>query len=184
MSRIDVAHLRCRAASRRTRGAPARAARTALLAVLLAGAGAAQAGDCMISATPISFGPYDPITTATPIDSSGSIRVDCDPTTFGEALFGVFVTISLSQGSSGTYAARTLRQAPASILQYNLYTTAARATVWGNGSGGTQTVGGGVGGIFSGQPTPRSFPVYGRIPAGQDPRLGLHSDTITVAVVF
>ena len=154
------------------------------LALLLAGlASAAQAGDCLISATPISFGSYDPVTGTGPVDSTGSVRVDCAATSLGELLFGVNVGIALGQGSSGTYAARTLRQAPGSILQYNLYTTAARSTVWGNGAGGTQTVGGAVGGIF-GQPTPRNFPIYGRIPPGKDPHLGPHSDTVTVVVTF
>lgn len=159
--------------------------RAAMLFGLLACATTiARAGDCTVATSPVMFGSYDPITITAPIDVNGNVRVDCVATTFGEALFGVNVTIALNQGSSGTFAARTMRQAPASILQYNLYTTAARATVWGNGSGGTQTVAGAVGGAFSGQPTPRNFPVFGRLPAGQDPNLGLHSDIITVTVTF
>jgi len=144
----------------------------------------AWAGDCTITTSPINFGVYDPITTTAPVDSTGTVRVQCSATDFGELLGGVNVAIALSQGSSGTYAARTLRQAPGSTLQYNLYTTAGRTTVWGNGAGGTNTVGGAVGGLFSGQPSPRSFTIFGRLPAGQDPNLGLHSDTITLTVVF
>ncbi|HVI59780.1 MAG TPA: spore coat U domain-containing protein [Luteimonas sp.] len=167
------------------RSSRARLAGATLLAAVLACAStAAQAGSCIVSASAINFGAYDPITTTSPVDSAGNVQVDCDPTTFGELLFGVQVSISLSRGSSGSYAARTLRQPPASILQYNLYTTAARTTVWGDGNGGTQTVDGAVGGYLSGQPTPRSFPVFGRIPTGQDPNLGLHSDTITVTITF
>ena len=156
-----------------------------VLAGLLAGTSlAAQAADCIINTTPINFGAYDPITATAPLDSTGSVRVECSLSGLAEFLFGANVNIALSQGSSGTYAARTLRQGATSVLQYNLYTTAARATVWGNGSGGTSTMGGAVGGIFSGQPSPRIFPIYGRLPAGQDPNLGLHSDTITVTVTF
>jgi len=155
------------------------------LAILLACAAfAAQAGDCTISTTPISLGTYDPLAGGAPLDSTGTVRVQCSATTILEGLFGVNVSIALSQGSSGSYAARTLRQAPASTMQYNLYTSAARTTVWGNGSGGTGTVGGAVGGLFSGQPSPRNFTIYGRVPPGQDPRLGPHSDTITVTVTF
>lgn len=153
------------------------------LLLLACAATTVQAGDCTVSASPISFGTYDPITITGPVDSNGSVRVDCDATTIGEFLFGVNVAIALNQGSSGTYAARTLRQPPSSILQYNLYTTAARTTVWGNGSGGTQTVGGTVGGLFGG-PNPLTFAVFGRVPPGQDPNIGLHSDLITVTVVF
>ena len=162
-----------------------RARRLAALAGLLACTSlAVQAGDCTITTTPINFGVYDPITGSGPVDSTGTVRLQCSATDFGELLVGVNVSIALSQGSSGSYAARTLRQPPGSALQYNLYTTAARTTVWGNGSGGTSTVGGAVGGFFSGQPSPRSFTIFGRVPAGQDPNLGLHSDTITVTVVF
>ena len=154
------------------------------LAGLLAGASlAAQAADCTINTTPINFGAYDPITATAPLDSTGAVRVQCSLSGF-EILFGANVDIALSQGSSGTYAARTLRQGAASVLQYNLYTSAARATIWGNGGGGTSTVGGAVGGWLTGQPTTRNFPIYGRLPAGQDPNLGLHSDSITVTVTF
>lgn len=154
-----------------------------LIALLLCASAVARAGDCTISASPIAFGLYDPIDGAAPVDATGGVQVDCQPTTFGELLFGVNVAIALSQGSSGSYAARTLRLGTASQLQYNLYTTAARVNVWGNGSGGTQTVGGTVGGIF-GAPTPRTFSVFGRIPPGQDVGVGVHTDTITVTVVF
>lgn len=168
-----------------TQSAARRARRLGALAGLLACTSlAAQAGDCTITTTPINFGVYDPITTTAPLDSTGTVRVQCSATDWLEVLVGVNVSIALSQGSSGSYAARTLRQPPASTLQYNLYTTAARTTVWGNGTGGTGTVGGAVGGVFSGQPSPRSFTIFGRVPAGQDPNIGLHSDTITVTVTF
>lgn len=158
--------------------------RAAIVFGLLACVGTVHAGDCTVSTSPVVFGSYDPITITSPIDVNGNVQVNCAPTTLTEILLGVYVTIALNQGSSGTFAARTMRQPPASVLQYNLYTSAARNTVWGNGSGGTQTVAGTVGGLLSGQPTPRSFPVYGRLPAGQDPNLGLHNDLITVTVAF
>lgn len=163
---------------------PGRAcARRIALAGLLASASlAARAGDCTISTTPINFGSYDPITLSAPLDSTGNVRVQCSATDWGEALFGVNVTVALNQGSSGSYAARTLRRAPGSTLQYNLYTNASRTIVWGNGSGGTGTAGGTVAGLF--QPNFRNFTIYGRIPPGQDPSLGLHTDTITVTVTF
>jgi spore coat protein U-like protein len=155
-----------------------------LLPLLLCVGAPAYAGDCTISLSGMNFGSYDPIERSTPLDSAGSVNVACNPTTLGEALFGVYVDIAFGTGSSGSYAARTLRQPPSSVLQYNLYTTAARTTVWGNGAGGTQTVGGAVGGLLSGQPSPRTFPVYGRIPPLQDPGVGVHGDTVIVTVTF
>ena len=164
------------------RPAGGRAGRVALAGLLACASLAARAGDCTVSTTPINFGSYDPITITAPLDSTGTVRVQCSPTTILEGLFGVTVNVALSQGSSGSYAARTLRQGPASALQYNLYTNASRTTIWGNGSGGTGTMGGTMAGLF--QPNFRDFPIYGRVPAGQDPNLGLHSDTITVTVTF
>ncbi|WP_298576786.1 spore coat U domain-containing protein [uncultured Luteimonas sp.] len=160
-----------------------RHARLVLACLLAAAGGLAQAGDCRVSATSINFGSYDPVTGTGPVDSTGGVRVDCRATYWLEDIFGVYVDIALGQGSSGTYAARTLRQGP-SILQYNLYTDASRTTVWGNGAGGTQIAGGTVGGWWTGQPWQRSFPVFGRIPPGQDPNIGPHGDTITVVVTF
>jgi spore coat protein U-like protein len=165
----------------------ARRVRFALAAVLCMASAAARAGDCTLSTVPINFGSYDPIEAFADNDSSGAVTLDCDPTEpdeFFEELFGVWVQIELGPGSSGTYAARTMRQPPSSVLQYNLYTTAARTTVWGDGTGGTATVSGAVGGWFSGQPNPRTFGVYARLPPAQDPSAGLHTDTITVRVTF
>lgn len=155
--------------------------RLALLAMAMA-TGAAQAGDCTVATSGPAFGTVDPLA-ASPVDANGSVQVSCLPGLL-EILTGVSVTISLGTGGSGTYASRTMRLGTTSTLSYNLYTTAARTTVWGNGTGGTQTVGGAVGGLFSGQPSPRSFPVYGRIPGNQDPAAGLHGDTVIVTVTF
>jgi spore coat protein U-like protein len=83
----------------------------------------------------------------------------------------------LSTGSSGSYAARTLRSG-AFELPYNLYLDAARTQVWGDGSAGT----------FTDSPNPgnvtRTIPVYGRIPPLQDAAAGTYSDTIVVTFVF
>ncbi len=146
--------------------------------------GAAQAADCTITLSPINFGVYDPIETTANVDINGNVRVGCILTIVEAAGFGALVTISLSTGSSGSYAPRTMRQGATSILQYNLYITAARAIVWGDGSGGTQVVSGSVGGLLSGQPNPRNFPVFGRLPPAQNPAVGVHTDTITVTVTF
>lgn len=140
-----------------------------------------QAGDCTISVVPVSFGDYDPITQTQPVDATGSITADCTPDR-NEKAFGVFVTIALGTGF-GSYAARMMRSGTA-LLQYNLFTDAPRTTVWGDGSGGTGRMSGEVGGNRTGQPNPRTFPVFGRIPAGQDPAAGVYGDTVTVTVTF
>jgi len=82
--------------------------------------------------------------------------------------------------------------AGANMLQYNLYLNAARTTVFGDGSGGTQTATcvtgitafGCVGSNPSGPGRRATLPFYGRIPAGQDAAAGLYSDTVQVTIVF
>jgi spore coat protein U-like protein len=130
---------------------------------------------CSVSATGVAFGIYDS-TSASPRDATGSITVSC---TILSGLFGY--DVSLSTGSSGTYANRRMT-AGSSNLNYQIYADAARTQVWGNGSGGTTSVGGSslvtnLGGTVTHQ-------VYGRIPAGLVTSAGTYSDTIIVTVTY
>lgn len=119
----------------------------------------------------IAFGLYDPLTPA-PTDSFGSLAVRCSPR--------ATLTLELSPGSSGSFALRTLRQG-LDALGYNLYREAARVTVWGDGSGGSQVV------VVpdSGPPgNPTDVFMYGRIPGGQWVAAGGYADTVVLTVVF
>jgi spore coat protein U-like protein len=63
-------------------------------------------------------------------------------------------------------------------LNYNLYTAANRAVVWGDATSGTVTVNGtGIG-------VNVNHGVYGRIPARQNVRAGSYSDIIIVELTF
>jgi spore coat protein U-like protein len=88
----------------------------------------------------------------------------------------VAYSISLSSGS-GTFAARSMTSG-AYILSYNLYTTAARNVVWGNGAGAAATVGG------TGSGSTMNIAVYGRLPAGQNVHPASYADSIVVTVDF
>lgn len=63
-------------------------------------------------------------------------------------------------------------------LDYNLYTGAARTTIWGDGTGGSVT----VTQAFNNNQVRLS--VYGRIPAMEDIAPGSHTDHITATVTF
>jgi spore coat protein U-like protein len=68
-------------------------------------------------------------------------------------------------------------------LQYNLYTTAALATIFGDGTGGTGTVAGTGLGVASAN----SVQVFGQLPdnaTNQAAVPGAYSDTITVTVTY
>ena len=110
----------------------------ALLGVLLLGTqDATAASDCSVTASGVAFGAYDP-SLATADDSTGSIVVTCIYTGPGGGN-NVNYTVTLSTGTSGSYAPRKLA-AGASRLNYNLYRDAARTQVWGNASSGTTVI--------------------------------------------
>jgi spore coat protein U-like protein len=62
-------------------------------------------------------------------------------------------------------------------LDYNLYTSADRSAVWGDGHGGSQLMT-----VRKNKVTTLS--VYGQIPAGQDVAIGTYTDPIVATVTF
>lgn len=133
-------------------------------------ASATVLSDCNLTASDMAFGNYD--ATAGALDASSAIAVYCT--------LGTNYTISLNVGTGGgTYVGRTLNNG-ANTLNFNLYTNAARTTVWGDGTAATSTVAGTGGGLL----TAANHTVYGRVTAGQERPLGLYSSTIVVTVTF
>ena len=134
---------------------------------------------CSVSATPVSFGVYDPFSSS-PSDTSGTITVSCT---------GLVVSVLVSYDillNKGIHASSFLPRQMASgvnTLDYNLYTDSTRTTVWGDGTGGTSIVTDGyLLGLFT---VNRDYTVYGRIPASQTGvHTGDYSDTITVTVNY
>lgn len=148
-----------------------------LVCLAAAWAGSAQAVSCSVSATSASFGAYN-TASLLPLDGVGNVRVACST-----PLVNVLVsyTILLSPGGAGSYGNRRLENG-GSQLAYNLYTDFTRLFVWGDGSGGTATVSDGYLLMILNQY--RDYPVYGRIPAGQNVAAGRYTDTIQVTVNY
>lgn len=63
-------------------------------------------------------------------------------------------------------------------LNYNLYTAANRAVIWGDATSGTVKVNGTGNGVVV------NYGVYGRIPALQNVHAGSYSDIIIVELTF
>lgn len=124
---------------------------------------------CSASSSGVAFGQYSPGAAAAR-DTAGTVVVNCPSTQQN-------VSVRVSAGNSGSFAQRRMTSG-ASILNYNLYTTATRTIVLGDGSGGT--------GIFDLGRTRGSVSrtIYGRIPAGQKVSAGSYSDTLVVTVSF
>jgi len=157
-----------------------RAHRRAAVLFLSACLGAASGGDawatCTISAIPVSFGLYNPLTPTANV-ATGTVTMSCT------VLIGLFEswTIALSTGSSGNFSARQMLNGT-SPLSYNLYTSSAYSAVWGDGSGSTTLISGSA--LLSIGTTVYPYTVYGRVPAGQDSAAGTFMDTIVVTLNY
>jgi spore coat protein U-like protein len=129
---------------------------------------------CSTTATALAFGTYTPGAGA--LANSSTISVKCTKNTP--------YTVALNAGTTagGTLAQR-LMGSGANRLQYNLFTTAALTTIFGDGTGGTGT-GAGTG---AGVATANSLTVFGQLPdnaTNQAAVPGSYSDTITVTVTY
>ncbi len=154
----------------------------ATILLLLCGFEARAAADCTVSAVGVNFGIYDPYITA-PDDSVGEITVTC--THLSGPAIQVRYTVTLSTGSSGSYAPRRLRAGPA-LLGYNLWSNSGRTSIWGNGGAGTVIVSGAlrVGPGAGNRERSAVHPIYGRIPALQDAAEGDYVDSIVATLTY
>jgi spore coat protein U-like protein len=137
---------------------------------------------CSVSATNLAFGNYTPGGGA--LTSTSTVSVLCtNGTTFTTALNGGSTT-------GGTVAQRLMAEGGGSgTLQYNLYTTAAHTTVWGDGTGSSVTQPGTGAGMANANA--QSLTVFGQLPDNATnqaaPVTGAttaYSDTITVTVTY
>jgi spore coat protein U-like protein len=120
--------------------------------------------------TAVGFGAYD-VFSGTPNNNGvGSLRIRCQGG--GSKTF----IVRLSTGQSHIYSTRVMRSG-ANVLTYNLYTSAARNVVWGDGTGGSST-------MAVNRNSTTTLSLYGQIPAGQDVAVGIYSDNITATVDF
>lgn len=94
--------------------------------------------------------------------------VTCDVTTT--------VRIQSSKGSSNTYNQRTFASGQ-NRLNYNLYLDTSETYIWGDRSAGTSEMR-----LRVTNATPITANV--RIPAGQNPPVGVYSDTLVFTLIF
>jgi spore coat protein U-like protein len=129
-----------------------------------------------VSAVSLGFGSYSSLRAA-PTDTTGNIAVTCSGVP-GEP---VAYTIALASGGSGTFAARSMRNGVHTLF-YNIYGTASRAIVWGDGNAATMV----VADAFSlpGTQITRNYPVYGRTGGRQNVPVGVYTDSIVVTLTF
>jgi spore coat protein U-like protein len=129
---------------------------------------------CSATAAALAFGNYTPGTGN--LTGNTTIAVKCTKTTP--------FTVALNVGSTaGDTFAQRLMGSGVNTLQYNLYTTAALGTIFGDGTGGTAT----VAGVGAGIATASNVTVFGQLPdnaTNQASVPGAYTDTITVTVTY
>ena len=126
---------------------------------------------CDVQATNHAFGAYSP-SAGTALDGTSTVSVYCT--------VGTAYSLALNVGTGGgTFTGRKMTSG-GNELVYNLYTTAGRSTVWGDGTASTATVGGTGAGLL----TAFSHTVYGRVGINQDSAPGSYSSTVTVTLTF
>lgn len=136
------------------------------------GVTASVGANCLVSAADLAFGTY---TGTAALTSSSDVTVRCTN--------GTPYTVALSTGS-GTYAARLLASG-GNNLRYNLYTSIAYTSIWGDGTASTALVTGTGAGMALGSAVTHT--VYGQLPdnaANEAAPVGSYADTITVTVEY
>lgn len=125
---------------------------------------------CIVTATNLAFGNYDP-TGSNPADATSAITVTCTP--------GTGFTVGLNAGTTAGATVTSRQMASGSNrLGYGLYQDVARTVNWGN-TPGTDTPAAATAGL-----TPSVLTVYGRVPAQQAVAVGSYTDTVTVTVSY
>ena|SRR5579862_82383 len=128
---------------------------------------------CSVAANPLGFGNYTP--SAGALTANTTVNVKCTKTT------PFTVTLNGGTTTGGTISQRLMTNGTDN-LQYNLYTTAGFATLFGDG-----TTGVGMPGTGAGLATAVAVTVYGNLPdnaVNQAVSTGAYSDTINVTVTY
>jgi len=129
---------------------------------------------CSATANALAFGSYTPGSGA--VAGTTTVSIKCTN--------GTAYIVALNGGStaSGTITQRLMANGT-NTLQYNLYTTSAFGTIWGDGTTGSST----QGGTGAGVGTANTLIVYGQLPdsaTNQSAVTGSYTDTVTVTVSY
>lgn len=129
---------------------------------------------CLLSASAVAFGAFTPTATATTLSANGTVSATCSN--------GVPYALSLDGGTKGTIATRKMggaNVANADLLIYNIYTTTAKTTIFGDG-----TTGSGSKINSTGTGSAQAITVYGGLLTNQYVTPDNYSDTLTVTMTY
>lgn len=123
---------------------------------------ATLAETCSVSAGALAFGSY----VGDQLDAENTMTVTCTT--------GTAYSITLDNGLHVSGSQRRMKSAGTDYLNYDLYTTTGRTVLWQGAAAVSDT----------GNAKPQSHPIYGRIPANQNPPATDYTDTISVTVTY
>lgn len=133
--------------------------------------------DCTVTASDISFGSFTPSSGTQ--DAVGEIEIECS----GVIDVAPSVLTQLDDGQWGSFATRKMRLSAGEFLDYNIYTTTQRTTVWGDGTGGSSTVM-----VSGGLVTLGNWSVtrdmFARASPTSTVKPGAYTDTVVVRIVW
>lgn len=153
-------------------------AATAVLAATTTGnllVSATVLSTCVVTTTPVAFGNYS-ATSGSPTTTTGGVLVTCTPGT----TYSIALDAGANASTAGNVTTRRLAGPSANYLSYDLFTSNAYTTTWGDGANGSvlnPTAGTGTG-------LPITTTAYGRIPAGQYATAGAYTDTVVATVTY
>lgn len=136
---------------------------------------------CTLSSTSSNFGSYAPLTGIQAI-TTNTIVASCQSAL---PISSCSLTLSLSKGS-GNYSKRKMGTG-GDTLEYNLYTSSSYTTIFGDGTGGSQSQTKSCTSIQNKPPynCTMSFVVYGKIPGGlSSTKTGNYIDNITATANY
>lgn len=125
---------------------------------------------CAVTAVDLAFGNYTS-NGASPLLATTTLQATCTPSSS--------YNIGLNAGTTtgATVNQRKMASGATNTLNYQLYSDAARSSIWGNTTGTDTVTGVGTG-------LAQSLTVYGSIPAAQAAPAGDYQDIITVTVFY
>ncbi len=128
--------------------------------------------DCAVGTSTLAFGSASSATIqAGNVDATGTVSVNCT------AGVGYTIKLDVGAGAGATFASRKMTSG-ANLLNYSIYDSAGRTSVWGDGTGATVTV------ASTGTGAAQSISAYGRIFGAQTPPPGTYTDTVNVTVSY
>ena len=128
---------------------------------------------CTVSGSALNFGnAIDPLASATPVDASSTLSVQCTATT----PYTVALNAGANAGGGSNFGARVMKSG-ANSIGYQLYLDAGRSSIWGDGTASSTVSGTGTG-------SAQNLTIYGRLPSLSNVVPGSYSDTVTVTVSY